>query len=151
MSASVDALLFQTTQRCHSVFSCFSPLGLLQLRLVASEKVATRFPPVVERTSGSAPRLPMRVTLFRLRLIWISWRLASYLAGQSIERLSYSRQRFGAAVLVSLRGLGNGKAQHQGVLPRAPIVVAPATDFREPTRSIEGTGGRVGVPHLEIE
>ena len=37
-------------------------------RLVASEIVATRDPFVVLRTSGSAPRLPMRVALFRLRL-----------------------------------------------------------------------------------
>src|SRR6478609_11618814 len=103
MSASVDALLFQTTQRCHSVFSCLSPLGPLQLRLVASENVATRLPPVVERTSGSAPRFPIRVTLLRLRLIWISWQLASDLAGQSIERWRPRRQRFGAATLLSLR------------------------------------------------
>src|SRR3977135_3113447 len=103
MSASVDALLFQTTQRCHSVFSCLSPLGPLQLRLVASENAATRLPPAVERTSGSAPRLPMRVTLFKLRLISISWQLANYIAGQSIERLPPARQRSGAAILLSLR------------------------------------------------
>src|SRR6185503_13825074 len=68
MSASVDALEFQTTQRCHSVFSCFWPLASFHERLVASENVATRFPPVVDRTSGSLPRFPIRVTLFKLRL-----------------------------------------------------------------------------------
>src|SRR5919106_1252300 len=68
MSASVDAFEFHTTQRCHSVFSCFSPDGEFHDRLVASENVATRFPPDVERTSGSAPRFPINVTLFRLRL-----------------------------------------------------------------------------------
>src|SRR5688572_26107328 len=68
MSASVDTFEFHTTQRCHSVFSCFSPEGEFHCRLVASENVATRLPPDVERTSGSAPRLPINVTLFRLRL-----------------------------------------------------------------------------------
>src|SRR5688572_28351982 len=68
MAASVDAFEFQTTQRCHSVFSCFSPDGEFHDRLVASENVATRLPPDVERTSGSAPRFPINVTLFRLRL-----------------------------------------------------------------------------------
>src|SRR6185437_2443313 len=68
MSASWLTLEFQTTQRCHSVFSCLSPAGPFQLRLVASENVATRLPPDVERTSGSAPRFPINVTLFKLRL-----------------------------------------------------------------------------------
>src|SRR5471032_1693329 len=103
MSASCEFFVFHTTQRCHSVFSCFAPAASFHARLVASENVATRLPPVVERTSGSAPRFPIRVTLFRLRLIWISWQLASDLAGQSIERLRPARQRTGAAILLSLR------------------------------------------------
>src|SRR4028118_231904 len=69
MSASCDALLFQTTQRCHSVFSCLPPVWSFQVRLVASENWATRPPPGVDRISGSLPMLPIRVTLFRLRLI----------------------------------------------------------------------------------
>src|SRR5689334_16131476 len=73
MSASCDPLVFHTTQRCHSVFSCFWPLWSFHVRLVAREKVATRLPPVVERTSGSFPRLPIRVTLFKLRLTYASW------------------------------------------------------------------------------
>src|SRR5918992_2304643 len=68
MSASCDVLVFQTTQRCHSVFSWRVPLASFHERLVASENVATRLPPVVERTSGSFPRLPIKLTLFRLRL-----------------------------------------------------------------------------------
>src|SRR5690349_667702 len=73
MSASCEPLVFQTTQRCHSVFSCRCPLWSFQVRLVAREKVATRLPPVVERTSGSFPRFPIRVTLFKLRLTYASW------------------------------------------------------------------------------
>src|SRR5712675_2440378 len=67
-SASVEALLFHTTHRCHSVFSCFSPLGEFHCRLVASENVATLLPPVVDRTSGSLPRFTISITLFRLLL-----------------------------------------------------------------------------------
>src|SRR4051812_2087139 len=69
MSASCEFFVFHTTQRCHSVFSCFAPPASFHERLVASEKVATRFPPVVDRTSGSFPRFPISVTLFKLRLI----------------------------------------------------------------------------------
>ena len=49
MSASCELFVFHTTQRCHSVFSCFDPPASFQERLVAREKVATRLPPVVER------------------------------------------------------------------------------------------------------
>src|SRR3954469_25610765 len=68
MSASCELLVFHTTQRCHSVFSCLAPLASFHDRLVAREKVATRLPPVVERTSGSLPRFPISITLFKLRL-----------------------------------------------------------------------------------
>src|SRR2546423_9549234 len=68
MSASVETLEFHTTQRCHSVFSCFAPLASFHDRLVARENVATRLPPDVDRTSGSLPRFPINVTLFKLRL-----------------------------------------------------------------------------------
>src|SRR6202162_3471898 len=67
-SASPVPLEFHTTHRCHSVFSCFSPFGEFQLRVVAIENVATRLPPVVDRTSGSLPRFPISITLFRLLL-----------------------------------------------------------------------------------
>src|SRR5690349_13018347 len=89
MSASCEPLVFQTTQRCHSVFSCRCPLWSFQVRLVAREKVATRLPPVVDRTSGSFPRFPIRVTLFKLRLTDSSWRervhiLAAHVMIQSV-------------------------------------------------------------------
>src|SRR3954464_6051333 len=74
MSASCELFVFHTTQRCHPVFSCFDPPASFHERLVASENVATRLPPVVDRTSGSFPRFPIRVTLFKLRLTTSSWR-----------------------------------------------------------------------------
>src|SRR5438094_8060158 len=66
-SASWAPLLFQHTTRCHSVFSCFSPLCPVHCRLVASDSVATREPLLVLRTSGSAPKFPTSMTLLRLR------------------------------------------------------------------------------------
>src|SRR6185436_15527418 len=74
MSASCELFVFHTTQRCHSVFSCFDPAASFHERLVASEKVATRLPPVEDRTSGSFPRFPINTTLFKLRLTTSSWR-----------------------------------------------------------------------------
>src|SRR5438309_845550 len=67
-SASWAPLLFQQMTRCHSVFSCFSPPCPVHWRLVARERFATREPLVVLRTSGSAPKFPNIMTLFRLRL-----------------------------------------------------------------------------------
>src|SRR6267143_5847505 len=67
-SASWAPLLFQQITRCHSVFSCFSPPCPVHCRLVARDNVATREPLLVLRTSGSAPKFPIRMTLLRLRL-----------------------------------------------------------------------------------
>src|SRR5688500_8238241 len=67
-SARPVPLTFHTTQRCHSVFSCFSPDGVFHCLLVASENVATLLPLFVVRISGSWPRFPIRMALFRLRL-----------------------------------------------------------------------------------
>src|SRR5436309_15508480 len=67
-SASWAPLLFQQITRCHSVFSCFSPPCPVHWRLVARERFATREPLFVLRTSGSAPKFPISMTLFRLRL-----------------------------------------------------------------------------------
>src|ERR1044071_1661159 len=91
MSASCELFVFHTTQRCHSVFSCFDPPASFHERLVASENVATRLPPVVDRTSGSFPRFPIRVTLFKLRLTTSSWRV-----GSQPRRSRYDPVRVGA-------------------------------------------------------
>src|SRR5947207_11187907 len=75
-SASWAPLLFQQITRCHSVFSCFSPPCPVHCRPVASDRVATREPLFVLRTSGSAPKFPISMTLFRLRLTTTSQRKA---------------------------------------------------------------------------
>src|SRR5437763_15119996 len=67
-SASWPPLLFHRTTRCHSVFFYFSPPCAVHCRLVARESVATREPLLVLRTSGSAPKFPISMTLLRLRL-----------------------------------------------------------------------------------
>ena len=56
------------TTRCHSVFSLRSPLDLSrQLSLVATLRFTTGRPSFVLLTSGSAPKLPIRITLLTLR------------------------------------------------------------------------------------
>src|SRR3954453_1773752 len=78
MSASCELFVFHTTQRCHSVFSCFAPDASFHERLFVSEDGGAGFPPGVQRTSGLFPRFPISVTLFKLRLIrssWASWSL----------------------------------------------------------------------------
>src|SRR2546427_8032879 len=67
-SASWAPLLFQQMTRCHSVFSWRSPPAPVHWRLVASDRLATRPPLLVLRTSGSAPKFPISMTLLRLRL-----------------------------------------------------------------------------------
>src|SRR5688572_21285916 len=118
MSASCEVFAFQTTQRCHSVFSCRSPEGPFHVRLVASENVATRLPPDVERTSGSAPTLPIRVTLFRLRLTISSWRVslrrgASYTAPTDACKRTHAP---GGGPLPASRG-GPDAAAHEPAAP----------------------------------
>src|ERR1700689_3684769 len=55
------------TTRCHSVRSLRSPDILsFQLSEVATDRLQTLPPLCMERTSGSLPRLPMRMTLLTL-------------------------------------------------------------------------------------
>src|SRR5438445_13395235 len=67
-SASWAPLLFQQMTRCHSVFSWRSPPAPVHWRLVASDRLATRPPLLVLRTSGSAAEVPISMTLLTLRL-----------------------------------------------------------------------------------
>src|SRR5260221_13937651 len=50
--------------RCHSVRFWRSPLRSLYVSSVATEKLATAWPPPVSRVSGSRPSRPTRITLF---------------------------------------------------------------------------------------
>src|SRR5262249_23144663 len=55
------------TTRCHSVFSRRSPVALSrQVSEVATRKFAIGRPSCVRRISGSAPRLPIKITLLTL-------------------------------------------------------------------------------------
>src|SRR5947209_15342353 len=61
------------TTRCHSVFSLRSPVALSrQLSEVATRKLTIGRPSCVRRTSGSAPRLPTRITLLTLPAMTLS-------------------------------------------------------------------------------
>ncbi|MNL33151.1 hypothetical protein D3C87_1550450 [compost metagenome] len=58
------------TTECHSVFDLRSPLlRSRQLSVVAMRRFAIGLPSWVLRISGSAPRLPMRMTLLTLPAI----------------------------------------------------------------------------------
>src|SRR5271169_5351405 len=60
-------LSLKITTRCHSVRSLRSPeLRSRQLSEVARLRLAIRVPSLVERISGSRPRLPTRMTLLTL-------------------------------------------------------------------------------------
>src|ERR1700736_5957009 len=65
-SPAISARRCQSTTLCHSVRSCHSPLLSLKRSLVASVILATGVPLGVYLTSGSLPRLPMRITLLML-------------------------------------------------------------------------------------
>src|SRR5689334_20310902 len=63
---AISACLPKQTIWCHSVCSCFCPFLSRQRRLVAIVQVATGCPDGRDRTSGSLPRLPIRMTLFNM-------------------------------------------------------------------------------------
>src|ERR1044072_7657203 len=63
---AISACLPKQTTLCHSVASWRLPSRSFQRRLVATLKLATRCPEGGERTSGSRPRLPTRITLFTM-------------------------------------------------------------------------------------
>jgi hypothetical protein len=65
----ISARLFQATTLNHSVASRRSPSDVTQVRLVATLKVVTGLPLGVYRISGSRPRFPIIITLFKLLVI----------------------------------------------------------------------------------
>src|SRR5438105_12194844 len=65
-SPTISASRCQATMLCHSVRSCHWPSLSLKRSFVAIENFATAMPLGVYFTSGSLPRLPMRITLLTL-------------------------------------------------------------------------------------
>src|SRR3977135_2545778 len=143
-SASWAPLLFQQITRCHSVFSCFSPPCPVHCRLVARDNVATREPLLVLRTSGSAPKFPISMTLLRLRLT------------TDLQTLGGSGPR--ATTVYDPQGIlsikdtplvlkfrtpplrGKCSREDHGVLDRSAVVVRPARPPAEPGRLIQPAG-----------
>src|SRR6201996_4443372 len=69
-SATLVRPSLKITTRCHSVFSLRSPVALSrQVSDVAIRRLAIGRPSWVRLISGSAPRLPIRITLFTLPAI----------------------------------------------------------------------------------
>src|SRR5271165_271945 len=65
-SPAISAVRWKATRLCHSVRSCQLPSLSLTRSVVASENRATAMPACVYFTSGSLPRLPIRMTLLTL-------------------------------------------------------------------------------------
>src|SRR3954469_14345880 len=154
-SARPVPFVFQTTHRCHSVFSCFSPFGEFHCRLVASEKVATLLPPVVDRTSGSLPKFPISITLFRLRLT-VPPGESSVPAQNSIGRAQGpSKPTISTVSKTALHPLAIALGdleklpQHQLIFHRPPIVPLPASDLTKSPRPVQRERSLVRLTHLE--
>src|SRR5438132_7535721 len=154
-SANWAPLLFQQITRCHSVFSCFSPPCPVHCRLVASDNVATREPLLVLRTSGSAPKFPISMTLLRLRLT------------TDLQTLGGSGPRattvYDPQVILSIKdtplvlkfcrhpGRGNRGAQHHRILDRPAVVPRPPGHRPEPERFVQPPGAGVRLTHLGVQ
>src|SRR5581483_2893566 len=150
-SASWAPLLFQHTTRCHSVFSCFSPLWAVHWRPVASESVATREPLLVLRTSGSAPKFPISITLFRLRLtsdLQRKKRAGDQGAPQYMSRKSFCQPKI--RDLYRIAACSNCDPQNHGVLDRQTIIARPPADASESELRVEVLRGGVRFAHFEI-
>src|SRR5437899_702719 len=136
-SASWAPLLFQQITRCHSVFSCFSPPCPVHCRLVASDSVATREPLAVLRTSGSAPKFPISMTLFRLRLTKNLRTLGgSETKAAQLRDEERHTQRHALREVAARPGIGE-----YGALDRGDVV-----DVSRRGRTNPGKGGRGAPP-----
>src|SRR5579872_3946642 len=69
--AQFSACFAHTTTRCHSVSSFFSPSLPVHFSVVAMRSSVTAEPDGVYRSSGSAPRLPIRIALFTLAIDYL--------------------------------------------------------------------------------
>src|SRR5207249_823545 len=133
-------------------FSCFSPDWFFHWRLVARDSVATRDPLEVLRTSGSAPRVPISMTLFRLRLTSTS-RI------RSLGPLEWSREKYRSRttshqpklrlLVPTLRMLLESQSQDQGIFFGIPVIRRALAHRSEAMAEIEGLGRVVRFSHLE--
>src|SRR6266700_880451 len=142
-SASWAPLLFQQITRCHSVFSCFSPPCPVHCRLVARDNVATREPLLVLRTSGSAPKFPISMTLLRLRLT------------TDLQTLGGSGPRattvYDPQVILSIKDTPlvlKFCRQHDRVFDRPAVVPGPPGHLPEAERFVQPPGAGVRLAHL---
>src|SRR2546429_696742 len=152
-SASWAPLLFQQITRCHSVFSCFSPLCPVHCRPVARDNVATREPLLVLRTSGSAPKFPISMTLLRLRLT------------TDLQTLGGSGPRattvYDPEVILSIKDTplvlkfcrpppcGNGSPEHHRIFDGPAVIARPTRHLAKPERLVQLAGRCVRRAHLE--
>src|SRR5678816_3468428 len=138
--------------RCHSVFSCMLPSWPFHCRLVAIDSVATRPPFWVLRTSGSAPRLPIRMTLFKLRLTAPSTSLGVWSRRADQARIAPGCVRLSinpTPGAVFLRQAAEPETQHQRVLARVVVVLRAHSHRPEARILVEQLRRPVRLAHLE--
>jgi len=138
-SASWAPLLFQQITRCHSGLSCFSPPCPSTADCRQGQRGDAGGHLLVLRTSGSAPKFPISMTLLRLRLT------------TDLQTLGGSGPRattvYDPQVILSIKhtplvlkycrppGRRNGSPQNHRVLDRPTVVPRPARDLAEPSDS----------------
>src|SRR6185503_12865960 len=133
---------------------CFDPDASFHERLVARENVATRLPPVVDRTSGSLPRFPINTTLFKLRLTTSSWR-ESWTRRSRYDPVRVDAQTICPASTPSIASPSTSHVrlqrapQHDRVLHRSAIILPPPANFLESARAVQPARALVRVPHLQ--
>src|SRR2546425_10591274 len=133
-SASWAPSWFQQPTRCHSVFSCFAPPCPVHWRLVAKERFAAREPLFVLRTSGSAPKFPISMTLFRLRLT----ACLQTMGGQGPRATTVYESQVILSIKDTPLGLKfcgypncrNGSSENHRVLDRSPVIPRPPSHLR---------------------
>src|SRR3954452_281819 len=92
--------------RCQSVRSWRAPLASFHLSVVATLKRTIRRPSLVVRTSGSAPRLPIRVTRLTVTVNCKRKTRRRKRAGSRITGHGHRRPRLSRQAILSLPSLG---------------------------------------------
>src|SRR5580692_7519440 len=114
------------TTRCHSVFSLRSPVVLsFQDSEVARRRFATGRPSWVRRISGSAPRLPIKITLLTLPAMTLlrSFPISPIFACQPSAGPAHGKGDRRAMVVIHTSPLSTHRRYPHGAAPPALMYV----------------------------
>ena len=154
MSARPEPLLFQSTTRCHSVFSCFSPDWFFHCRLVASDSVATREPFEVLRTSGIGAEIPDQDHFVQTPAhMHLQVLRGATIMGTRLKCRSRSCRlpnlRFGDRIAPATPRCASASRSTSASSLRISIVRGPLAHRPESMTEVQGLGRPVRLPHLE--